>query len=211
MSLRGFLADGVNLHDSATALSRLMWLRRTCLPAQFYRILELGTGAGGTALQWCTSDIVNDDMDLEGGDLYHAGCDVVPEFIDSCRNGRPRDTFFVYDLMDITKDKQIPDIIDQGFDVVVATEVIEHLPKEHWLPFLRECRRVARRQVILTMPNGGTPYKTEDYYPQGEAARMYEGHQYEPCYDNWCRLMREGLGDVVCERIFGFFTCVAML
>lgn len=46
---------------------------------------------------------------------------------------------------------------DGQFDVVCCFETLEHLPWEDFVPALRELKRVARRQVLLSLPDV-TPY-----------------------------------------------------
>ncbi|TDY25468.1 methyltransferase family protein [Paraburkholderia sp. BL6665CI2N2] len=41
---------------------------------------------------------------------------------------------------------------DQSFDVVMALEVLEHVPSDHRAALIAECRRVARQGVILCCP-----------------------------------------------------------
>jgi 2-polyprenyl-3-methyl-5-hydroxy-6-metoxy-1,4-benzoquinol methylase len=55
---------------------------------------------------------------------------------------------------------------DRAFDVVLASEVLEHLPKQNGLKFLQEVERVCKGKIILTTPNGA--------YQLGE--RMHSHH-----------------------------------
>lgn len=48
-----------------------------------------------------------------------------------------------------------PPIADESVDTVIAFEVLEHLPDP--LQALREWRRICRRAVVLSVPNGETP------------------------------------------------------
>jgi SAM-dependent methyltransferase len=42
---------------------------------------------------------------------------------------------------------------DRAFDLVVTTEVLEHLPPELFASALNELQRVARRYILITVPN----------------------------------------------------------
>jgi len=46
---------------------------------------------------------------------------------------------------------------DKFFDVVVATEVLEHLNKSDGFKMIAEMERVAKKKIILTTPNGYLP------------------------------------------------------
>lgn len=46
---------------------------------------------------------------------------------------------------------------DESFDMVCCFETLEHLPWDSFLPALKELRRVARRTVLLSLPDV-TPY-----------------------------------------------------
>lgn len=51
---------------------------------------------------------------------------------------------------------------DKSFDCVIALDLIEHLEKGDGFRFIEECRRVARRKVILFTPNGFLPQKSRN-------------------------------------------------
>jgi hypothetical protein len=53
---------------------------------------------------------------------------------------------------DIVGDVTKLDIGDDAFDVVLAAEVLEHIPFEQFETALRELRRVSRDRVIVTLP-----------------------------------------------------------
>ena len=43
--------------------------------------------------------------------------------------------------------------LDDSFDIVFCLDVLEHLPKELALKILDECKRIARRKVIIYTPS----------------------------------------------------------
>lgn len=48
---------------------------------------------------------------------------------------------------------------DGSFDVVLCSEVLEHLPFDQFAVALKELRRVSRRFVVLGLPNAGGVFK----------------------------------------------------
>lgn len=78
-----------------------------------------------------------------------------------------QNTDIEYRSMDIAVDLH-PDIIgsvekiplpDSSVDVVVAYEILEHLPFEKFEQALRELKRVSRGMVIISLPHFGPPIK----------------------------------------------------
>jgi SAM-dependent methyltransferase len=57
----------------------------------------------------------------------------------------------IYDAVAVADAARLP-FRDRSFDTVIATELIEHLPKEQGLTLLGEIERVARKAVILSTP-----------------------------------------------------------
>jgi len=62
-----------------------------------------------------------------------------------------------YILADITR----LELKSKSFDAVIATEVLEHLPKPEGYALLQKMERLARKRVIVTVPNG---YLYQDGY-----------------------------------------------
>jgi ubiquinone/menaquinone biosynthesis C-methylase UbiE len=62
----------------------------------------------------------------------------------------------VYDDYVLADASRLP-FRDKGFDIILACEVIEHMPKSRSWSFLKELERVCRHKIILTTPNGFWP------------------------------------------------------
>jgi len=87
------------------------------------RVLEVGPGNGHTTWLLCQWGVAVETLDLDPA--------LSPDLVG-----------------DVTA---IP-CPDRSFDVVLAAEVLEHLPPEEFGPALRELRRVCRGHVVLTLP-----------------------------------------------------------
>ena len=75
--------------------------------------------------------------------------------------------------VDIAEDLQ-PDVVgsvldlpfaDNHFDLCCAFQVLEHLPYESFIPALQELRRVARKAVIVSLPDAAAGYPTRISIP----------------------------------------------
>lgn len=58
----------------------------------------------------------------------------------------------IYDDLILADAAQLP-FIERSFDVVIACEIIEHLPKERGSTMLITCERVAREKIVISTPN----------------------------------------------------------
>jgi SAM-dependent methyltransferase len=85
-----------------------------------------------------------------------------------------------YRSMDIAADLH-PDIVgsadsiplrDGAVDVVVACEVLEHLPFEKFEKSLRELARVSRRHVLISLPHAGPRLKLSLKLPRIKEIRL---------------------------------------
>ena len=54
---------------------------------------------------------------------------------------------------------------DLAFDVVLCAEVLEHLPFDQFKPSLRELGRVARRNIVLSIPQSGAGFALTLSFP----------------------------------------------
>src|SRR3982074_2860577 len=89
-------------------------------------------------------------------------------------------TAISYRSLDIAADLQ-PDIVgsvesiplgDDAVDVVVACEVLEHLPFEKFEPALREMRRVSTSHVLISLPHFGPKVKLALKLPRLKEIRV---------------------------------------
>lgn len=102
------------------------------------RVLEVGFGNGGF-LKFCASM----QWDV-------TGTEVNPELITIARAAG-------YDVMGAEK---IREFSSGMFDLVVAFDVLEHIPKDELTPFLSEIRRILKQdgRFIARFPNGDSPF-----------------------------------------------------
>lgn len=71
--------------------------------------------------------------------------------------------------------RRIADIfIDNSFDVVYALDIIEHLCKEESLLLVEQCKKIAKKAVIIETPNGYVPQNLDI---QGFGAHDYQTHK----------------------------------
>jgi len=110
------------------------------------RILDCGCGQGIWAyLMRC---------EKRGDEGYIVGLDLNEPFLAFCKKHR------VYDDLVLSDTSRLP-FRNKSFDMILASEVIEHLTKDQALKFLEEIERVCKRRIILTTPNGQRLWKAE--------------------------------------------------
>jgi len=102
------------------------------------RVLDCGCGKGINAY------LMRATRDLFGGQII--GLDANQDYLDYCR------TFNVYDKLIKNSLPKLP-FRRKGIDVLVCTEVIEHLKKKNGRKFLKEVERVTKERAIITTPN----------------------------------------------------------
>ncbi len=102
-------------------------------------VLDLGTGHGiwGYLMR----------SEKEALDATIVGVDIHEPYLAFCKN------FRVYDNLVRADAKSLP-FAESVFDIVVAAEIIEHLPKAQGLFLLKEIERVCREKIVITTPNG---------------------------------------------------------
>lgn len=64
----------------------------------------------------------------------------------------------------------------RSFDVVLCTEVVEHLPKSDGLKLLQDLRSIARRCVVVTTPYGFMHHDPADCPGEPWAKNPYQKH-----------------------------------
>lgn len=96
-------------------------------------------------------------------------------------------------IVDIADDLE-PDIVasvtdlplgDKAFDVACAFQVLEHLPFEMFIPALKELGRVARKAIIISLPDAKPVYSSQLVVPffgrkQLWLNRPFPGHRPLP-------------------------------
>lgn len=74
--------------------------------------------------------------------------------------------------------KKLP-LSDKSYETVVSVDTLEHIPQNERLPFVKELRRVAQRQVILLAPYGSVEHSIAEkrlansYEQQGKVIPNY--------------------------------------
>ncbi len=83
--------------------------------------------------------------------LFHVpetvGVEVFPPYLEDSRKKGIHSRYILADITTVS-------FPERSFDVVLCTEVIEHLPKDKGLALIASAARWAKNKVILTTPNG---------------------------------------------------------
>ncbi len=85
---------------------------------------------------------------IEGVDLYEP-------YINECRRKGIHDSYTLSDV------RELP-FKNKSFDIVIALQVLEHLKKDEALSALRDLERIAKKQVVVSMPIGKTFHPAVD-------------------------------------------------
>jgi len=116
----------------------LHWIVKNCIGDNIKTVLDLGCGDGTF-----TKDIsFKENWQITGVELYSGA-------IDQARKSR------VYKEVikaDVTKVSQ--SILNQKFDLVLSSQVIEHLNKEVGEECLKKWEKLTRKKIIITTPVG---------------------------------------------------------
>ncbi len=80
--------------------------------------------------------------------IYSVGIDYYEPYINKSKSEKIHNKYLLHDIT-----RKLP-FQENSFEVIICTEVIEHLSKEDGLNLLNEMERVAINKVILTTPNG---------------------------------------------------------
>lgn len=104
------------------------------------RILDMGCGNGEIA-----NLLIADGFDVMGVDASHTGVEIA--------NRKNPGRFFVHD---VSQDKLPAELGDKPFDIVVSTEVIEHLyAPRAYMRLVQKTLEAKRGDVILSTPYHG--------------------------------------------------------
>jgi len=101
----------------------------------------------------CGRDSPLKDLNLQ---IYKVGLDFYPPYIKESKEKAIHNRYILHDIRE-----RLP-FPDNHFDSVIAIEVIEHLTKNNGLKLIKEMQRVAKKNIILTTPNGFLKGSSED-------------------------------------------------
>lgn len=111
-------------------------------------ILDLGCGQG---LQMKT-------IKLKHKQIYAVGVDLFKPYIKICKKNNIHDKYVISDIRKVN-------FKDKSFDVVMASQVLEHLNKKDAFALLGKMEAMAGKLVIISTPVGQTFYHTDDGNP----------------------------------------------
>lgn len=103
-------------------------------------VLDIGCGKGDWAY------MLRSEKRGDRGRII--GLDISQDYLGFIKKYSPYDAVFECDL-----NKGLP-FVDKSVDIILASEIIEHLEKDKAMFLLREMERVAKEKIILTCPNG---------------------------------------------------------
>jgi hypothetical protein len=99
---------------------------------------------------------------------YIVGVDIFLDNLKYCRDYGSYDDVVQADI------RHLPFRVD-AFDVIVASEVIEHIKKAEGENFLKVVEKVSKKRVIISAPNGEWP-DNPTHYKNGKV-NIYENHK----------------------------------
>lgn len=111
------------------------------VPFGSYTVLDVGIGKGVFGYLLRAERLING---------YLVGLDIHCSYLNIVKYHR------VYDDLVLCDVRFLP-FRDGSFDLVIATEVIEHLEKKNGMRLLDNIEHIARKRVIITTPNGFMP------------------------------------------------------
>lgn len=122
-------------------------------------ILDLGCGQG---LQMKT-------IKIRFPGIHAVGVDLFKPYLDNCRRENTHDEFKIADIRKLK-------LKNKSFDVVLASQVLEHMSKKQAFVLLKKMEDWSKKWVIISTPIGRAPYHTDDgnllqrhktfFYPQ---------------------------------------------
>jgi ubiquinone/menaquinone biosynthesis C-methylase UbiE len=101
-------------------------------------VIDLGCGKGIWGYLFCAS---RENM------TYLCGVDITPTYLKFVKERN------VYDDLILCDCTHLP-FRDRSFDLVLLSEVLEHLEKKQGYAVLKQLERIARQLIIITVPQG---------------------------------------------------------
>jgi len=147
-----------------------------------YTVLDVGCGRGkwGYLIRvqwWCTKD-----GKVENEPEYLVGVDVYLPFLETVKRHQ------VYDDVILCDAARLP-FKNHSFDSVLASDILEHLPKEKGKSLLFNIDRISRRTAVITTPH---------FVRKRPGHLCPEGYNpYEAHLSNWSIKKLRSLGYVV--------------
>lgn len=83
---------------------------------------------------------------------------------------------------------------NKTFDVVLASQVIEHLSKSDALRLIRKLEKIAKRRVILTTPKGFVKYDPFEIIDDNKYQQHKSGWEIEELRDTGYKIYGQGSG-----------------
>ena len=111
------------------------------------RVLDCGCGKG--IWGYILRSIKN------GEDSWMVGVDLARRYLAHVKR------FHIYDDIVLCDARRMP-FAKKSFDIVLASEILEHMPKKHGLTFLQSLQEIATERVVVTTPNGYGPQEALD-------------------------------------------------
>lgn len=113
------------------------------------------------------------------GRFWSVGVDLFLPSLQKSGADHIHNEYLLGNILDIDKFFQ-PD----SFDCVLASDVIEHLPKEQGLQLMQKMEAIAKRKVIIFTPNGFLPQSSYDgnkwqEHKSGWEVKEMQKHGYE--------------------------------
>lgn len=138
-----------------------------------YKIVEQYTDKGETLLSLCAGI----GLELNNIDQKSiTAVDLSPQYTDILKEKFPEIDVICSDALDFVKQAD-----DNSYDVISFLDGLEHLDKEIGRQVLEECKRVAKKRVILFFPSGDTEDGYLAQHPHNawnvEGADEYQTHK----------------------------------
>lgn len=180
------------IHDDGSyedkwQLKRVKWLCEHAVTEE--GVLDVG----------CSNGYIVDNMSTPRDGYRHCGVDYDSDRIKHAKQTKKKSIDFY--VLDARYGLPFP---DKSFSTVVAAEMFEHLNFEVAKKLLKECYRVSKRKVLITMPFAG-----KDYRENPDRVRMVESadHLWMVTNDNLDRL----LSGYINKRELGWFAFLEII